>query len=242
MGGYALLLGPHGVHALGKLLGLRKVGQLALHPDHVAEGRVGDGAVDGALAAALVAVVALAGTGRVPVEVDVDAGQALGDGAGFLVALALALREELLDETLLVDVHTGVDGIDDGLVEEAKVGLSEPLVLNGLELCAVLASLLGGDHEIVEGLEGGVGGSEDECVVTGVNGGGDEGGGLGVGTSHSKEVGSYSDCQLEALSESRRFLPIMSAWARMATRRLMCSLMGTSTLPAMCPHFFVPGA
>lgn len=34
----------------------------------------------------------------------------------------------------------------------------------------------------------------------------------------------------------------MSAWARMATRRLMCSLMGTSTLPAMWPHFLVPGA
>lgn len=37
-------------------------------------------------------------------------------------------------------------------------------------------------------------------------------------------------------------VPIMSACARMATRRLMCSLMGTSTLPAMCPHFLVPGA
>lgn len=35
---------------------------------------------------------------------------------------------------------------------------------------------------------------------------------------------------------------MMSACARMATRRLMCSLIGTSTLPAMCPHFLVPGA
>lgn len=30
--------------------------------------------------------------------------------------------------------------------------------------------------------------------------------------------------------------------ARRRTNRLMCSAIGTNTFPAMCPHFFVPGA
>lgn len=185
------LLGPHGVHAVGEFLGLLVVGQLALHPDEIGEGRVGDGAVDGALGAALVAVEALAGAGGIPVPEDVDAGEVLGDGAGFVVALALGGSEVLVDEALLVGVGAGVDGVDDGFVEELEAGLGGPFVLDGLQLGTVLASLLGGNHQVVEILDGGVCGAHDEGVVAVIDGGGEEGGGLGVGTGDGEEVGAH---------------------------------------------------
>lgn len=179
------------MHALCEFLRLGVVRQLALHPDHVAVWRVGDGAVHGTLAAALVAVVALAGSGRVPVEVDVHAGDALGESAGLLVALALALRKELVDQTLLVDVHTGVDGVDDGLVEEAEVSLRIPAVFDCLELGTALPGLLGCDHEVIQGLESWVCGTKDESVVAGVDSGSDESSGFRVGTGNSEEVVSW---------------------------------------------------
>lgn len=141
-----LLLGPDGVHAIGEFLSLVVVGQLALHPDEIGEGRVCDRTVDGTLRTALVAVEALAGTGRFPVPVDVDAGEVLGDGAGFGVALALGGREVLVDEALLVGVGAGVDSVDDGIAEELEAGLANPLIFNFLQLSTVLAGLLGGHH------------------------------------------------------------------------------------------------
>lgn len=141
------------MHTVRELLGLGVVGQLALHPDHVGVGGVRDGSVDRTLAAALVPVVTFAGARAVPVKEDVDAGEALGDGAAFAVALALAGGLVLGDEPLLVDVHAGVDGVDDGVVEELQAALRDPRVFDGLELVAVLAGVLGRDHQVVERLE-----------------------------------------------------------------------------------------
>jgi hypothetical protein len=183
-----LLLRVDGVHALGELLRLAEVGQLALHPDGVGVGRVGDGAVDGALAAALEAVVALAGAGQVPIEVDVDAQDAAGDGAGFGVRLAFYFGKVLRGHLFLVDVHAGVDGVDHGVVEGLEAGLGRPGVLDGLKLGTGLAGVERGEHEVVKRLEGGVGRAEDVGVVAGVDGRGDEGGGFGVGTGDGKEV------------------------------------------------------
>lgn len=53
------LAGDLGVDAVGELLGLSVDGGLGLHPDEVGVGGEGDGTVDGALGAALVAEVAL---------------------------------------------------------------------------------------------------------------------------------------------------------------------------------------
>lgn len=197
----ALLVGNRGVDAVGKLLGLGKVGQLALHPHGVAVRAVGDGAVDGAVAAALEAVVALAGAGGVPVKVDVLAAEdAAGDGAGLGVALALGLGGVLcLGGGLVADGRGGVDGGGDGVVEAGEAGGGEPLVLDALQGVARLAGGLGGDHEVVEGLQLGVGGAEDEGVVAGVDGGGDEGGGLGVGAGDGDEVGACIGSQSDKI-------------------------------------------
>lgn len=185
------MLGPHGVDTLGKLLRLLEIGQLALHPDGVAVGGIRDGAVDGAVAAALEAIVALARTRGVPVKVDIGAENALGNGARLVVALALGASGVLLNQAVLVGQGRSLDGVDDGLVEALEVGLLQPVVLNGLELVARLAGQLGGDHEVVEGLEAGVRGAEDEGVVAGVDVCAEEGGGLGVGAGDGDEVGAH---------------------------------------------------
>lgn len=87
-----LLVGVDGVHPAGELLGLRVVGQLGLHPDGVAVGRVRHGAVNGAVAPALEAVVPLSGARRVPVEVHVGAEDPPGERAGLGVRQLLARR------------------------------------------------------------------------------------------------------------------------------------------------------
>ncbi len=185
-----LLLGPDGVHALGKVLGLLEVGQLALHPDGVGVGGVGDGAVDGAITASLEAVVALAGARGLPVEEDVAAEDAAGDGAGLGVGEDLALHggAVLVGEALGVGARG--DGLEDGVVEALEPGLGHPLVLDGLQRVARLAGLLGGHHQVVERRQAGVGAAHDEGVVAGVDGGGDERGGLGVGAGDGDEVGA----------------------------------------------------
>lgn len=187
---YLLLFRPHGVHTVGKLLGLLVVGQLTLHPDQVGKGCKSDGSVDRTLRATLVAVVALASTRSVPVPVDVHTGDALGDGACLAVTLALDGLSVLLDESVLVDEDPGVDGINDGLVEFLQAGLRHPLVLDGLQLIAVLTSLLGCDHEVVQRLQIRVSGSDNECVVAEVNGRGNESSGFGVGSSDGKKIGA----------------------------------------------------
>lgn len=180
-----LLLGPGGVDTVGEFLGLGVVGELALHPNEIGEGSVGHSAVDGALGTALVAVVSFAGTRRVPVEVDVGTGDALGDGAGLGVTLALGGLAELLNKSLLVGEGALVDGVNNGVAEELQACLGDPFVLNGLELSTVLAGLLSGDHEVVEGLEVGVGRAKDEGMVAVIDGRGNEGSGLRVSTSNS---------------------------------------------------------
>lgn len=176
------------MHTISKLLGLLVVGHLALHPNQISKWSECNSTVDGALGTTAVAVVTLTRTGSLPVEVDVSASDTLGDGTGFEVALALGLLEVLVDETLLVDMHPIVDGVDDSLVEELETGLGDPLVFNGLESVTGLASLLSGHHQVIQGLKFGVGGTEDEAVVTVVDGGGDEGGGFRVGTGNGKEI------------------------------------------------------
>lgn len=178
-----LLIWPDSMHPFGKLLGLFEVGQLALHPDGVAVGSVGDGPVDGAVAAALEAVVALAGPRGVPVEEDLDAGDAAGERARLDQRLALGLLEVLGNGVLLVDVRALVDGLDDGLVEPLQPRLRQPLVLDRLQLVADLARLLGRQHQVVQRLQIRVGSAEDEGVVAGVDGRRDERCCLGVGAS-----------------------------------------------------------
>merc|ERR1711977_364163 len=73
-----LLLGVHGVHALGKLLGLLEIWEFTLHPNGVRVWTVRDCAVDGAFAAALESVVSLSCAWGVPVPWDVNTGDALG--------------------------------------------------------------------------------------------------------------------------------------------------------------------
>ena len=182
------------MHTRGEFLSLLEIGQLALHPDGVAVGRVGDGAVDGAVAAALEAVVALAGAGRLPVEVDVTAQDAAGDGARLCVGQLLAVDglAVLLGQALGVGGGALGDGLVDGVVEALEPGLRDPLVLDGLEGLARLAGLFSGDHEVVKGLQVGVGAALDEGVVAGVDGRGDERGGLGVGAGNGDEVGAWA--------------------------------------------------
>jgi len=185
-----LLLRVHSVHALGELLGLVVVRELGLHPDEIRKRSIGDRTVDGTLSATLVAVVALTRTRGIPVPVDVNAGDALGDGASLRVALALRGLQVLVDEFLLVGVRAGVDGVDDSIVEPLQTGLRNPLVLNGLERISGLSRLLSSDHQVVQGLQVRVGRADDERVVSVVNGRGDQSGGLRVSTGNAEEIGA----------------------------------------------------
>jgi hypothetical protein len=185
-----LLLGPDGVNAVGELLRLCEVRQFRLHPDHIAVWCVSHRAVNGALTAALVPVVTLACPRGFPVEVHIYAGQALGDGAGFGVTLALALLRELVDEFLLIYVYTGIDCVGYCLVVELHVCFLRPGVLDSLEFGAVLAGLLGSVHEVAKRLEGGVCAAHDVVVIARVDGRGDERGGFGVSASNRKKVGA----------------------------------------------------
>lgn len=170
-----LLLWPNGMDAVGELLRLLVIRQFALHPQQVGVRRIGYGSIDGAVASALVAIEALARSGRVPVPMDIHAGKTFGDGSGFGIALAFDGGQVFRDEPLLVDVYAGVDHVDDGFVEELQSGLVDPLVFDCLQFVAGLADLFRGYHEIVQGLQGWVCHAQDECVVSVVDGGGDEG-------------------------------------------------------------------
>ena len=69
----SLLFRPYGMHAVCELLGLLEVWQLALHPYHVRIRRIRYCAVDGTPTPALVPIITLPRSWRVPVPVDVDA-------------------------------------------------------------------------------------------------------------------------------------------------------------------------
>jgi hypothetical protein len=164
------------VDTVSKFLSLAVVGLRRLHPYHIAVGRVRDGAVDCRLAAALVPVVTLARASGLPVEVDIDACQALCDCACFRVAFALTLLVELGDELLLVHVDAGVDCVRYGFVEKLQVRFLGPCILDGLQLHAILASLLRSIHEVAERLNGGICYAQDVVMVTGVDSRCDQGG------------------------------------------------------------------
>jgi hypothetical protein len=135
------------MHTIRELLCLRKVGQLRLHPYHIAVRCVGDGAIDSTLTATLVPVVPFSRSRCLPVEVHVHTRQTCSNGTGLGVTITLTLLQELVDHILLVDVYTGVDRVDDGFVVEFQVGLFRPCIFDGLELCTVLSSLFSGVHE-----------------------------------------------------------------------------------------------
>lgn len=101
--GDALHLGPDGPHAVRKLLRLRVVGQLALHPDGVTIRCVCDRTSHGAVASAAETVVPFPGTRCVPVKVDVlPTKDDLGDGAGLGVGLALGFTTVPFNQGLAV--------------------------------------------------------------------------------------------------------------------------------------------
>lgn len=166
----SLLLGPDGVYTISELLGLGVVGKFRLHPDHVAVWGVGNRAVDGGLASTLVSVVSLTCPGSIPVEVDIDTSETLGNRTRLSVAFALALLQELANEVFLVDMNASVDGVNHSLVEQFQVGLLCPCILNRLELVAVLSCLLGSKHEFTKRLKGRVCAAQDIVVVAWVDG------------------------------------------------------------------------
>jgi len=192
--GNSLHLGPDGVDALGELLSLGIIGQLALHPDGIAVRGVRDGAVDRAVAAALETIVTLTGTRSIPVEEDVLAEEATSNSAGLAVRDLLALDSSLVlgSELLSVGVAALGNSLENGFIEALEVGLGKPLILNSLQGSASLTGALSSKHEVVQGLQVGVGAAEDEGVVAGIDGGSNKGSGLGVGTSNDDEVVAWS--------------------------------------------------
>ena len=157
------------MHAVRKLLRLRVVRQLALHPDQVRIRCVRHRAVDRALAAALVPVVPFTRPRCLPVKVDINAGQSLSNGTCFGVALALGCGQKFLDQALLIDVYSRVDGVDDSFMEQFEVGLLDPGIFDCLELVARFFGLLGSVHEFRKWLKSWVGAAYNIVVVPGVN-------------------------------------------------------------------------
>lgn len=185
------LVGDGSLDTIGELLGLSVVGQLGLHPDEISVGSVSNTSVDGTLGSSLVSVVALSDSGSLPVEVEVLSEESRSKGSGLKgggVGKRGHLLVELGEELGLVGVRAGVDGIGKSLVEELDTGLSVPVVLNGLQSGALLALELGGNHDVdqVAGLL--VGGAGNEVMVSVIDGGGDEGGGLGIGSGNGQQV------------------------------------------------------
>lgn len=175
---------------VSKLLCLLEVGELALHPDGVAVRSVGDSPVDRTIASTLQPIVTLPGPRAIPIEEDVGADDASSDCPGIGVALALGLGKIPRDKALLVGAGARVDSGDDGVIETHEAGLGQPVVLNGLQLGPALPGLFGRHHEIVQGLEAGLGASEDKGVVSGVDGGGNESSGLSIGSGNGHEIGT----------------------------------------------------
>lgn len=184
-----------GVNSSGELLRLREDRGLGLHPEEIAVGSESDGTVDGALRSALVAVVALAGSGRVPVPEDGDAEDRLGELDGVVVRGVGGLGGVLVDLGL-GDVLLGGSGGDGDRVEREPSGLG-PLVLDRLELVSRLPGALSSVHGVDEVTDGLVGGAEDEGVVALVDVARDERCGLGVRASDGEVLDAH-DIVLEA--------------------------------------------
>ena len=71
-------------------------------------------------AAALESVVAFASPWRVPVPVDIHSSQTLGDSATLTVRFAFGSGLVFLNQRSLVDVHTGIDSVDDSVADPLR--------------------------------------------------------------------------------------------------------------------------
>lgn len=168
------LLWVNGVYAGGKFFRLFVIGQFGFHPDGVGVGCVGNGSVNGTSASALKSVISLPCTGSVPVPVDINTSNCLGKCSRLGITFSSYLIQELGNECLGVGTtRSGFYGGDDGVVEKFEFGLSGPGIFDGLEFGAGFAGSFTGYHEVVEGLEVGVCGAENVCVVAGIDGCGD---------------------------------------------------------------------
>jgi hypothetical protein len=104
--------------------------------------------------------------------VDVAAEDAPRDRARLRVGQLLALHRAAVLRRQALGVAVGPlrDGVQHGVVEALQPGLRQPLVLDGLQRVARLAFALGGQHQVVERLQVGVGAAQDEGVVARVDG------------------------------------------------------------------------
>lgn len=190
-----LLLRPHSVHALCEFLSLFVVRQLTLHPNSIAVRRICDSPVDGAVTTTLQTVVTLASPRCVPVKKDFNTGQAPSQGPGLGDGLALGLRQELCRQRLLIDVRALLDSLHYSFVEFLQTGLREPLILDRLQLVASFTSGFCSNHELVEGLEVGVCGAENEGMIARVDVGAEQRCGFCVSASDGEKVGPFKDNQ-----------------------------------------------
>ena len=182
------------MYAVGEFLRLFEIRQFAFHPQHVRIRCISNRSVDRTSAPTLVPVESFSCPWGVPVPMDVHPCQALGDSAGFAVALAFDEGVVFLDQARFVDVDASVDLVDDGIVEKLQAGLCDPLVFDGLQFRAVFAGLLGGHHQVAERLERWIRHAEDEGMISRVNCGSDQGGSFRVGTGNSKQIRSHDVC------------------------------------------------
>ena len=185
---HVLLLRPHSVHTLCKLLGLREIGQLTLHPDQITVRRVSNRAIHSTLTATLVPVKAFSRPRRIPIKVDVHTRDALCNRTRLRITLPLTLSHKLLDQPLLINMHASMNGIHDSLMEELQPSLGGPLILDRLQVIAGLATRLSRQHEIVQRLQGRVRTAQDEGVVARVDGRRDQRRRFRVSARHGQQV------------------------------------------------------
>lgn len=176
------MFGLDGVDVFGEFFGLFVVGEFGFYLDGVVVRGVGDGVVDGVVVVVFEMVVVFVGVGGVLVEVNVFVEDVVGDGVGFFVGelFVVDVVVVFLGEGFLVGEVGGEDGVYDVVVEVFEVGFGELLVFDGLEFGVVFVGFFISNYEFVEVGEVGVVGVEDEGVVVGIDGGGDEGGSFGI--------------------------------------------------------------
>jgi hypothetical protein len=159
--------------AFRELLRLSVVGQLALHPDHVGVWGIGDGSTHSALASSFESVESFPSSWGIPIKVDIDARKALSDGPTFRVAFSLRFLQVLVDQALLVDVHTSIDCINYGVLEQLQTGLGNPLIFDGLKVISKLSRAFRSKHQVIQRLEGRIGCTKNKSMISGVNCGSD---------------------------------------------------------------------
>ena len=148
---------------------ISKTYRFRLHPKKICVRSKLDGSVDGTLGSALVSVEALSSSRRVPAPERqlLETVLFLSDTAGLImrgVGSARDLGEETLD--LVVRDTLLLEGLCQGIRVKSQSGFRGPLVFDCLESRATHALLLGSAHDRDERLELGVGGTEDESVVS----------------------------------------------------------------------------